>query len=207
MGSFVSRRRRRRKSNNSTSTVVAGGGSAFVAPQSLNQALLSTYKQGLDQQEIALQFDSPTGKQLQRFWICKALVDKPIFIDILSYLRGPELMTSTEICRTWYDCANESWLWDAVDGIYGMGDVSMGRYDYRCRHHRMRLTREEKRRHRARIAGMEIAEHREKMYKGDARNVEVAKKKAMAIVKSGKLKAFGCSGVSSTKRSVSGGET
>jgi len=181
----------RRKTSNTP--VISGGGSIF-APRSLNEALLHTYKQNLNTQELHLQFSS-NGKALKRFWLCNSLVDKEIFLHILSYMRGPELMTCTEINKVWFDCAATNWLWDAVDGIYGMEDVSMGRYDYRCRHLRMRLTREEKRRHRARIAGMEIEEHREKTYTDSKVFVK------QETVNQAKKKAFGC--VVNVKKSAS----
>jgi hypothetical protein len=194
-----------RKKGNNRNISVAGGGAAFTQPSSLKDSLLSKYKQGLDPEEVDLQFEG--GSQLKRFWICKSLVEKDIFVNIFSYLCGRELMTCIEINKTWFYCADTAWLWDAVDGIYGMGDVSMGRYDYRCRHHRMRLTREEKRRHRAHIAGMEFEEEKEKRYCGDKKIlikkeiVDKTKRGAIIIAKRGKKKALSC--VVNMKRSVS----
>ena len=180
-------RRRKVKQHQFTN---AGAAGAFTTA-SLGESLLGSYTAGLDEHDIALQFEG--GTVLKRFWIQGSLIDKPLFIDILSYLAAPELITCTEICAVWYQCADTAHLWDALDGIVGLGDISMGRWDYRCRHHRMRLTREEKRRHRAHMAGMEMVEEREKRFRGNS-NGEITKIKKNAEIAGGvvKKKMFGC---------------
>ena len=199
MGSSLSRRRRHQKQR----SISEGSAAAAFRQESLGDSLLGAYSKGLGEEEIALQFEG--GKELKRFWLCKQLVDKPLFVNILSYLAAPELMTATEINRVWFDCADTVWLWDQLDGIVGLEDVSMGRYDYRCRHHRMKLTREEKRRHRNHIAGSEIEEHREHMYRGEKSSTTLKKEtvdKAKKMVNQGKEKAFSC--VTKGRRSFSG---
>jgi hypothetical protein len=200
MGGTLSSRARRRKQ---TKSISAPGGAASFTQQSLSESLLGSYVDGLDKEQIFLQFDG--GTQLKRFWVCSSLIDKPLFVNMLSYCAAAELITCTEINKVWFDCADTAWLWDALDGIKGLGEISMGRYDYRCRHHRMRLTREEKRRHRARIAGMELDENREKRYRDQigpkSDTVEKMKQTATKIVRRGSNKALSCV---TAKRSTSG---
>ena len=102
MGSSLSRRRRHKKQR----SISEGSAAAAFRQESLGDSLLGAYSKGLGEEEIALQFEG--GKELKRFWLCKQLVDKPLFVNILSYLGAPELMTATEINRVWFDCAVET---------------------------------------------------------------------------------------------------
>lgn len=170
MGSHISKRRRNASAGQSE--INRQGATETIASMScarnLQEALLDSYAASLCPEDLVLQFGEDQGQRgrraLQRLYIQGVLIDRVLLENAFNFLDARSLMRTIEVSKTFFQIADTPWLWDALDGL-GYIEHSMGRYDFRCRHHRMRLTQKEKQSHLSYISEMEKEEHLEKKYR------------------------------------------